>query len=94
MRSRGFEDHSLLMRITSVCYRNLTARPVEGVVDLTALLGFRGMFESLKSPAYFAEIRVDPELGTVVWPNGADLDPNVLYARLTGTPIWPRKMTR
>jgi hypothetical protein len=61
---------------------------VEGVVDLTPLLDFRGVFEPLKSPAYFAEVRVDPELGTVVWPNGADLDPDVLYARLTGTPIW------
>ena len=50
----------------------------EGVVDL---------FEPLRDPAYFAQVRVDPELGTVAWPNGADLDPDVLYGRVTGTPI-------
>jgi hypothetical protein len=27
----------------------------------------------------FLQVRVDPELGTVVWPNGADLDPDVLH---------------
>jgi hypothetical protein len=60
---------------------------VEGIVDLTALVGFRGVFEPLKDPTYFAQVRVDPELGTVAWPNGVDLDPDVLYARLTGMPL-------
>jgi hypothetical protein len=60
---------------------------VEGVVDLASQLSFRGVFEPLRDPAWFAQVRVDPELGTVVWPNGADLDPDVLYERLTGTPI-------
>ncbi|MGO9262767.1 MAG: DUF2442 domain-containing protein [Bryobacteraceae bacterium] len=60
---------------------------VEGVVDLAPLLSFRGVFEPLSDPAYFAQVRVDPGLGTVAWPNGADLDPDVLYARVTGTPI-------
>jgi hypothetical protein len=36
----------------------------------------------LKDPAYFSQVKVDPELGTVSWPNGADLDPDVLYGRL------------
>jgi hypothetical protein len=61
---------------------------VEGVVDLAPILSFRGVFEPLKDPAYFAQVRVDPELGSVVWPNGADLDPDVLYGRLTGTPVF------
>ena len=60
---------------------------VEGVVDLAPHLSFKGVFEPLRDPAYFAQVRVDPEMGTVAWPNGADLDPDVLYARITGTPI-------
>ena len=36
------------------------------------------MFEPLKDPAYFAQVRVDPMWSTVVWPNGVDLDPDVL----------------
>jgi hypothetical protein len=60
---------------------------VEGVVDLAPHLTFRGVFEPLRDPEYFAQVRVDADLGTVVWPNGADLDPDVLYGRVTGTPI-------
>jgi len=64
---------------------------VEGVIDLTPVLSFRGVFEPLKDPNYFNQVRVDPELGSVAWPNGADLDPDVLYGRLTGTLelLWP-----
>lgn len=32
-----------------------------------------------KSLELFRQVRVDPELGTIVWPNGADLDPDVLH---------------
>jgi hypothetical protein len=46
-----------------------------------------GAFFPLKGLAYFRMLRVDPDLGTIVWPNGADLDPDVLYARVTGQPI-------
>lgn len=56
----------------------------EGTVDLAHTLHFGGVFEPLKDPAFFAQVRVDPELGTVTWPNGADLDPDVLYAEVTG----------
>ncbi len=37
------------------------------------------MAEPLRDPDYFRQVRVDPELGTVVWPNGYDLDPDVLH---------------
>ena len=50
----------------------------EGIADLTeALEG--PMFESLKDPAVFREFRVDEELQTIVWPNGADLAPEYIY---------------
>jgi hypothetical protein len=62
---------------------------VEGVVDLAPHLSFQGIFEPLRDPAYFAQVRVDADLGTVAWPNGADLDPDVLYGRITGTPVLP-----
>jgi hypothetical protein len=37
------------------------------------------MFEPLRDVEFFARVSVDPELGTVVWPNGADLAPEVLH---------------
>ena len=51
----------------------------EREVDLEPYL--RGpIFEPLRrDPALFASVQVDPELGTIVWPNGADIDPDVLY---------------
>lgn len=53
---------------------------VEGVVDIAQLVQFSGVFAPLVTHEYFARVRVEPELGTIVWPNGADLDPDVLYA--------------
>ena len=38
-----------------------------------------GVFAPLQDPAYFARVSVDADAGTIVWPNGADLDPDVLY---------------
>lgn len=47
-------------------------------IDLSGEL-WGPMAEPLQDPAYFRQVRVDPELGTVVWPNGFDLDPDVLH---------------
>lgn len=60
---------------------------VEGEVDLASILEFRGVFEPLRNPVEVAKARVEPELGTVVWPTGADLDPVVLYGLVTGQPV-------
>ncbi len=47
-------------------------------IDLTPYL--KGpIFEPLRDPARFRAVAVDPELGTIVWPNGADICPDVLY---------------
>ena len=51
-----------------------------GNVDLGQWIrGSRGVFAALQDPAFFAQVSVDQDAGTVVWPNGADLDPDVLY---------------
>ena len=55
----------------------------QGDVDLEPEL-WGEVFEPLRDPALFAQARLDHELGTVVWPNGADLSPDYLYTSVTG----------
>ena len=51
----------------------------EGEIDLESEL-WGPMFEPLRAdPELFRQVRVDKELGTIVWPNGADMDPDVLH---------------
>jgi len=52
-----------------------------GEVDLTASL-HGPVFEPLRDPEYFRRVSVDSEIGTIVWPNGADIAPETLYARI------------
>ena len=47
-------------------------------VDLSGNL-WGPMAEPLKDTGYFRRVRIDPEFGTIVWPNGFDLDPDVLH---------------
>jgi len=54
---------------------------------------WRGVFEPLQDPEYFARVTVDADAGTVTWPNGADMAPEPLYeqarqssSRATGAP--------
>jgi len=49
---------------------------------------WRGVFEPLRDPAYFARVAVDPESGTIAWPNSVDMAPEPLYetARLQASP--------
>ncbi len=60
---------------------------IEGEVDIAEMIQFAGIFALLKDHAEFLKVRVAPELGTICWPNGADLDPDVLYAKITGEAI-------
>jgi hypothetical protein len=52
---------------------------VTGVVDLAELITYRGVFAPLRDPAVFRQLRLDPESGTIVWPNGADIAPETLH---------------
>lgn len=56
---------------------------IEGVVDISQLISFSGIFAPLQDLTYFAQVQIHPELGTIVWQNGADFDPDVLYALVT-----------
>ena len=40
---------------------------------------WRGVFEPLRDSEYFAQVKVDPESGTIAWPNGTDMAPEPLY---------------
>lgn len=60
---------------------------VEGIVSVAEMVQFTGVFEPLLDPTCFARARVNAELGTVCWPNDADLDSDVLYAKITGVAI-------
>lgn len=37
------------------------------------------VFETLRDRAVFAQVSVDTVAGTICWPNGVDLDPDVLH---------------
>lgn len=68
----------------------------EGEIDVRAAITFDGVFEPLRDPEFFSQVRVDDDAGTIVWPNGADLDPLVLHSKITGVPIAldsPHRMT-
>jgi hypothetical protein len=52
---------------------------LEGEVDFSSRK-WRGVFEPLRDPSYFRRVKVDPALGTIVWPNGADFAPETLHA--------------
>ena len=63
------DDHTLHLRFDD---------GVEREVDLSQVM-FGPMGEPLREPDFFRQVRVDAELRTVVWPNGFDLDPDVLH---------------
>ena len=60
---------------------------LHGELDLEPLLSpFDGVFEPLSDLARFREVFVDSG-GTIAWPNGADLAPELLYSKVSGRPL-------
>ena len=75
-----------------------------GVVELAFADGLKGAVEILprmQGPVFqrarteegFAEVAVDEESGTIVWPGGGDLAPDTLYERVR-TGAWPESGVR
>ncbi|MBN1266346.1 MAG: DUF2442 domain-containing protein [Anaerolineales bacterium] len=60
---------------------------VSGTVNVKDLVDFTGVFEYLRDEEQFSMVTINAELGVVCWPNGADLDSDVLYSIITGQPI-------
>lgn len=50
-------------------------------INVARYIAGGGIFAPVQDdPAFFRQVRV--ELGTIAWPNGADIDPDVLYLGL------------
>jgi len=66
-----------------------------GEVDFrNRVVGRGGVFKSLEDVNFFKQVQVDPEAGTIVWPNEVDFCPDVLYSLVTGKPIRALEPTR
>lgn len=48
------------------------------VIDFNPIL-WGELYEPLLNPDFFSQVRLDPEVHTIVWPNGADFDPATLH---------------
>ena len=52
--------------------------------DTEQIINFRPilageLFGPLRDPKLFSQVQIDPEVHTLVWPNGADFDPATLH---------------
>lgn len=55
---------------------------IEQEINFEPVLG-GDMYRPLRDPDLFNQVKIDPEVHTLVWPNGADFDPDTLHN-------WPR----
>lgn len=56
----------------------------DGIIDISSLVEFIGVFVFLKNLDYFKIVKVNLEWGIIYWENGVDLDFNVLYLIVIG----------
>jgi hypothetical protein len=57
-----------------VCFDDNT----EQTIDFQPVLAGQ-MYSPLKELSLFNQVKIDPEVKTLVWPNGADFDPATLH---------------
>lgn len=69
LRFKVVGDYGLQVEFEDGVERNIDLEPVlEGEI-----------FGPLKDPRLFAQVELEPESHTLVWPNGADFDPETLH---------------
>ena len=86
---------SELVRVSAVEHLNARTLRVTFTDGLVRELDFAGRLPgalaSIDSDVVFAQAAVDSLAGTVSWPNGIDLDPDVLYGEQAASPaVQPR----
>jgi hypothetical protein len=50
----------------------------EQTIDFRPILAGE-LYSPLRNLELFNQVRIDPEVATLVWPNGADFDPSTLH---------------
>jgi len=61
---------------------------LQAVINMDEVIrSYTGIFTKLQENAYFRQVRVSSDMGMIVWPNGADVCPDVLYSFAFGRPI-------
>ena len=78
-RQRSIKDYRLEIHFSDDTIAELDFR--------NRVAGRGGVFGPLEDVAFFKQVAVDQEAGTLVWPNGVDFCPDVLYAEATGKSI-------
>ena len=61
-------------QMLEVVFENNTRK----TIDLAPVL-YGEMYGPLKDLEFFKQVKLDDEVQTLVWPNGADFDPSMLY---------------
>ncbi|MDP8205043.1 MAG: DUF2442 domain-containing protein [Candidatus Electryonea clarkiae] len=75
---KPLEEHKLFLKFED---------GVKGEINIAEMIEFKGVFTPLKNKEFFDQVQINRELGSIYWPNGADIDPDVLYAQISGNPI-------
>lgn len=69
-------DHVLRLGFSDGCFGDIDVGPkLWGPIFEPAMADY----------SYFCKVAVNPDIGTIAWPNGADLAPEVLHLEARGT---------